>query len=172
MKVTFQATLDDFVDIAMRSSSHRLGVNFYVSLAFISIGVGVVIAVPTYLITRSLWATVIMFIAAPSGIIIYNLGNREDVIRRAFAKQGIGPMFVTVEITGEGIAFQQLAGDDSESSFHPWSAYESIEETLDAIYFKRKNGFYSAVRKRGFTSEEEKNEFLNLVNKYRNAVVN
>src|SRR6476646_6346864 len=144
MKVTFQATLDDFVDIAMRSGSHRLGANFYISLAFISIGAGVVFAVPVYLITHSVRATVIVIAAAASGIVIYNLGNREGVLRRAFAKSGIGPRTVTVEITAEGIAFQQLSGDDSESTFHPWSVYESIEETPDAIYFKRKNGFYGA----------------------------
>jgi hypothetical protein len=85
----------------------------------------VVFAVPVYLITHSVRATVIVFIAAASGIVIYNLGNREGVLRRAFAKQGIEPRSVTVEIGAEGITFQQRAGDVSESIFHPWSVYES-----------------------------------------------
>jgi hypothetical protein len=46
---------------------------------------------------------------------------------------------------------------------------ESIEETADAIYFIKKGGLDSPVRKRGFTSVEEMKEFPDLANQYHAA---
>src|SRR4051812_49300053 len=131
MKITFEATLDDFVDIAMRSGSTRVGTNYFLSLALIAIGAGVIFALPIYLISGKWSFAAIVFVAAASGIVIYNFGNRERVLRRAFAEKGIGPKLVTAEITAEGLSFNQRAGDDSESTFHPWASFVSIQETPD-----------------------------------------
>jgi hypothetical protein len=47
-----------------------------------------------------------------------------------------------------------------------WNVVESIEETDDAIYFRNKFGLYCAARKRGFNSDAEMKDFLDLAKSY------
>ena|SRR5215468_2326555 len=166
MKVTFQTTADDFVDIAMRIRTRKVDLNYFLNLALTAIGAGALCGGPIYYIARVWQPTVIAFVAAAAGILIYNYGWRERYIRDVYTKKKYLPAFVTVEITDEGISFDQRTGKHRELFFRPWDAIESIQETPDAIYFKRKNGMHSAVRKRGFESDEQAKEFLDQAHQY------
>jgi len=172
MKVTFQATVDDFVDITMRSQAVSSS-EYYQTVGLSAAGAGAVIAVPIYLIAGTWPLAVIAFVAASAGIVIYNYGGRERRLRELFRSKlrMHEPRTVMVEIKSEGIGFEQYDAGQSETTFKTWDAVESIEETSDAIYFKNKGGLYSAVRKRGFASDEEMKDFLDLANQYRTAAL-
>ena len=60
-----------------------------------------------------------------------------------------------IEINQAGVTCRCLG----QTTTQEWNIIEHIEETADAIYFRDKFGVYCSVRKRGFSSEDETQEF-------------
>ena len=67
-----------------------------------------------------------------------------------------------VEILDEGLRNSALG----QTTVSNWKLIEDMIETDEAIYFRNKFGLYSAVRKRGFASDEEMKDFLALAKQY------
>jgi hypothetical protein len=171
MKVSFQATLDDYIDIAMRSAGSRHV--YYQSLVFVAIGVGTVAGGLGYLVGRSWTAAAIGFALGAVFILIYNYGRYERFFRKFYSERLPlnEPSLVTAEITPQGITFDQNSGKQGEKIFRTWDTIECIEETFDTIYFVKKGKLYSAVRKRAFANDADMKEFLDLANRYRSEAM-
>ncbi len=75
------------------------------------------------------------------------------------------PIRVQVELTESGMSCQQrhLRAD------YEWASVDAIEETGDAIYFHTGDKSVMAVRKRGFKTDSELAQFLDLARQYRKA---
>jgi hypothetical protein len=77
------------------------------------------------------------------------------------------PVPVEVEITENGLSFRQFG----ITTIYDWNTVRIAEETDDAIYFRVPPGHLSAVRKRAFDSDAQKDEFLEMVNQYWSEAV-
>ena len=152
MKVTFEATIDDFVDISVRSAPRNA--TYCVNLAFTALLVGAAYAGIGYLFFRTWIAAAIFFALGVVFMLTFNYKIRERKYRQFYQERRLvnGPMKIEAEIGDEGLTFRQ----DDETITTPWSKIEKIEETADAIYFHKRGNLVSAVRKRGFASEAEK----------------
>lgn len=159
MKVTFEATIDDFVDITDRSVP-RDG-TYYANLVFTAMVLGAVYAAIGYWFYSKSWiAAVIGFVIGVAMIVGYNYNVRRRKFKEFYQERKLvnGPIKVETEIGDNGLTFRQ----DGETVTTAWSNIEKIDETDDAIYFQKRGNLFSAVRKRGFTSDAEKEEFLIL----------
>jgi MFS family permease len=162
MKVRFDATLEDFVDVGLRSSGPRRQV-YMVGIAA-GLIIGGLIANVAYAIMNS---RLLFGIGFAAGFIIFfvtlvRLPKRNLII---FYRKRIGitgPVPYEVEICEAGLTCNGLG----MMVISAWKIIENIEETDDAIYFRNKFGLYAAVRKRGFANEEEMKEFLDLAKHY------
>ena len=72
------------------------------------------------------------------------------------------PVPTEVEINEDGVLTRCMG----QTFMQEWETIENIEETNDAIYFRNKFGMYCSARKRGFGSEDEMKEFLDLAKHY------
>ena len=158
MKVTFEATIDDFVDVTLRSVPRDT--KYYSDLAFAALLAGAAYGGIGYLLFRTWIAVAIAFAIGVVFILAYNYNRRERKLREFFQQRKLvnGPLKVEAEISDTGLTFRQ----DGEIVTTDLSKIEKIEETADTIYFQRRGNLISAVRKRGFTTETEKEEFLAL----------
>jgi len=159
MKVTFEATVDDFIDVTLRSVP-RGGV-YYFNLLFTALVVGVAYAAIGYWFFSQRWiAAVIGFVIGVVMMVVYNYNARTRKLREYYQERKLvnGPVKIEVEIGEDGLTFRQ----DGDTVTTAWSNIEKIDETDDAIYFQRRGNIFSAVRKRGFASDLEKEEFLIL----------
>ena len=159
MKVTFEATVDDFIDVTHRSVP-RGGV-YYFNLVFTALVVGVAYAAMGYWFFSQRWiAAVIGFVIGVVMMVVYNYNIRTRKLREYYQEQKLitGPVKIEVEIGEAGLTFRQ----DGDTVTTAWSNIEKIDETDDAIYFQKRGNIFSAVRKRGFASDVEKEEFLIL----------
>jgi hypothetical protein len=156
MKVTFEATIDDYVDITVRSAPH--GAKYYSDLAFASLLSGAAFSGIGYFWFRTWIAAAIAFAIGAIFLFAYNYNLRTRKIKEFYQQRKLvnGPLKVEAEISDAGLTFRQ----DGETVTTAWSRIEKIEETDDAIYFQRRGNLISAVRKRGFASDTEKEEFL------------
>ncbi|MEP6848763.1 MAG: YcxB family protein [Acidobacteriota bacterium] len=160
MKVHFDATLDDFVDITLRAFPQP---NIFI-IVFSALSSGLTVGIVIQFFFGSLVYSGIIGLAGAAymGIANHNIAERKT--RKLFTeKYGIkGPVPIDVRITDSGISFRQ----QGTTTIHDWETVKSIEETDDAIYFKIQFGGYSAVRKRAFANDNQIKEFLDLVNSY------
>jgi len=163
MIVRFDATLDDVVDVNLRSwaTSKTMRLWRWQGAAV----TGLMFAVPTYfLLGESVRARfVISCAAALIGIAFYLWTYRENFRKRTrkLCRERIGtdaPVAVTVELLDEGISISQLGA----RIILEWSRIDRVEESTDALYFFSSDNACSAVRKRGFESIATKDEFLKL----------
>ena len=157
MRVTFEATMDDMVDVHVRSTSTR---DFYVQLAIGAISFGGSMALGSYLLSGSWFLVVVAFLAGSGYVLASNYRARERNIRN-FLRENYGmkgPVTVEAEISEAGLAFKQFG----TTVIHDWSTIRSIEESDDAIYFHTDKKSICAVRKRGFASGPDVYHFLSL----------
>jgi hypothetical protein len=158
MKVKFDATFEDFVDVSLRSAQPSW--ISYVVILIAIVGCSGAISVLLH------WAFESWFVtlgAAIGGCIAgaYALIEAPDRSVRNHLKKQVDPetsVPTEVEISEIGVSTKCLG----HSLVQEWSTIERIEETDDAIYFRNKFGQYCSARKRGFASKEEMNEFLKL----------
>ena len=166
MEVRFDATIDDVVDVALRSSADSKTTRLWrlQSLAVTALFAGI----PVYLLAPG--TPLMRLIGACYSALFFvavTLLARKEAKRnlyKMFWKQTAtdAPFRVTVQPLDEGLSFNQRG----VRSIYAWSQFERLEESEDALYFFFKNHGCTAVRKRGFESTEMKDEFLKLAESY------
>lgn len=170
MRVQFDATLDDFVDVMSRCLA-RSGKLRSWRLDWLSTQCFIVwLAIYALLPGSTGKRTLIAVIGAAIGVCIFPFFNRSSQIRRLreMTREQIGsdgPVPILVELSEQGISTKQL----KTQIFHEWSRVAAIEETDDSIDFFMHDGSATIVRKRAFTSAEEKDEFLKFAQKHFEA---
>jgi hypothetical protein len=170
MIVRYDATIDDLVDVGMRSWANSKTVRLWRWQA--AAGTGLMAAMPAYILLGviSVSAGARLVIALVTGLIgaaLYLWSHEENFRKRTrkICREQIGtdaPFAVTVELLESGISFSQLGTRIT----YEWPRIERVEETEDALYFVSRNNTRSAVRKRGFESVAMKDEFLTLAETY------
>jgi hypothetical protein len=162
MKVRFDATLDDFIDIGLRSSGPKR--QRIIGGIVAGLVVGGLLANLGYQITGEIFVfgTIFAagFIGTFAGLVRLPKKNLETFYRKRFGI--IDSVPYEVDISDEGFR----ASAFGQTSLSDWKLLEDIFETDDAIYFRNTFGMYAAVRKRGFADHEEMNEFLVLARRY------
>ena len=168
MQARFDATLDDFVDVRLRtlSGSRTATVRRWQRV----FATAVLAGLPLYLISpesRRLKLGLLAFAFITLGHLVtyksFLRGKLRALLRADLG--GKGPVPVRVELTSFGIKFEQLGGQ----YFSDWSTIERLEETQDAIYFYQHDRSCMAVRKRAFESPESKAQFMEVAQKYLNS---
>ena len=163
MIVQFKATINDLVDVTMRSLARSKKLrpwNWRGILTTILIA-----GLPWFAITQGSLKTRLLVGVGVASIatIIYLMTYRSSVEKRVrkLSLKYVGedqPFLVEVELAESGIRVSQL----KEQYTYDWATIGDIEETEEAIYFYRSDGSGFAVRKRGFISTEEKEKFVEL----------
>jgi len=170
MQAQFDATVDDFVDVTLRTlaGSRTVRVQRWQGV----LTTASLIAFSMYLIfPASQPFKLLAGLLTLAFIPLANLVTYKSFLRgklRAIAKEqigGEGPVRVRVELTPFGIEVKQLGTRYSND----WSAIERLEETQDAIYFYKRDKSCLAVRTRAFESQEIRNQFIELAKKYIDA---
>jgi len=165
MKVSFDADMNDMVDVTMRTIGKK-NAKYYSDLAVIAVGSGGLFGLIGYFIFSQSWvAAVIGFAFGAIYTVAYNYNLRERRVRKFIQERQLikGPaLHVEVEISEAGLSFTQ----SGVTTIREWSTIKSISETDDAIYFGSSSDSFGAVRKRAFASDAEKDEFLNLSRGY------
>lgn len=164
MIIQFEATIEDCVDVTIRSLKrletlrtwHWQGVG---SMALIG-------GVPAFALASGSMAIRLAISVAAALVAIalylwtspYTFKERiEKLCREQF---GTGePGRIQVEINDSGIAIRQVGTE----TIYDWATIETFEETEAAIYFYTWDKGCFAVRKRGFASVESMNEFIEFV---------
>lgn len=158
MKVKFDATFDDFVDVCKRSQ--QTSASSYYVLLLVVVTFSAAIAVVLHWMFERWFVTVAAAVGGCAAGAYSVIESREKLVRDHLKKQ-VDPNTPTpteVEISEHGVSTTCLG----HTLVQEWSTIEQIEETDDAIYFRNKFGQYCSARKRGFESNEEMNEFLTL----------
>jgi hypothetical protein len=167
MVVQFDATIDDVVDVAMRSSVNSKAMRGWrlQGAAVTSLLAGF----PVYLLLP--WTPLLRFaIACGCGLVAgaVTLWTANDDRRTSLYKicrEQFGtelPFTVTVELLDEGLSFKERG----TRVIYGWSLFERLEESDDCLYFFFRDHTCGAVRKRGFESLELKDEFLKQAESY------
>jgi hypothetical protein len=162
MKVQFEATIEDFVDVAVRASP--LTWEYYLILGSTILGSGLFFGFLTHCLYASPAATAIAVIIAIVFVAASNYKIRERRARSFIAEtyHPKWPAAVEAEISDAGLSFKQFG----TTTVYDWEIVSSIGEDGDAIYFQNLFGQISAVRTRAFASESEKNEFIQTATQY------
>lgn len=163
MRVEFNVTIDDFVDISTRLSSRSKVIRTWrwrgLVLTFFLTGVGGFVITPGSTTAK---LTVALVLAAATTIFCVMTYGRSHAkrLRKLYREQMEinGPVKVEVEATEINITVKQMGTQIT----YEWSNVRSIEEREDSIDLFMRDGGGIAVRKRGFGSSEEKEEFLKL----------
>jgi hypothetical protein len=167
MIVEFEATIDDVVDVSMRSwaNSKTMRRWYWQGAA----ATALMLALPAYFMLGEIFGSrlVVAFAAALAGAALYLLTYKENFRKRTrkLCSEQLGtnaPLKVTVELLDEGISFSQMGA----RVIHEWSRIDRVEESEDALYFFYRDHACSAVRKRGFESVATKDEFLGRAQAY------
>jgi hypothetical protein len=167
MQVQFDATIDDVVDVTMRSLAGSKTVRRWRWQG--SAILGLLVGVSVYLIqtgssVRKLVAGVLVFLLITIANLAGYKSSHRKRVRKLLKEQmgGEGPFRVRVELSESGITFDQ----QQTQQRHDWSSIERYEETDDAIYFVRSDRGVMAVRKRAFESQASKEEFLGFARRH------
>ena len=167
MEIQFDATIDDVVDVALRSSVDSKTTRLWrlqgAGVTALLAGFPVYFFLPGTPLLRS-------SVACASGLIagaITLWTGKEDERRRLYkiCQEQLGtdaPFRVAVQALEEGLSFNQRG----VRVIYAWSQFERLEESEDALYFFFKDHACTAVRKRGFESTEMKDEFLKQAESY------
>lgn len=167
MKVSFQLTLDEMVDVTERTTARSRvarGLRWRANLAgsaasaiiaFVLLGG----SVPQ----RMFWAAVI---AVLGGLLCMPIEStmRRSHLRKYLREQlgGKGPFTCEVELTPGGLVVAQTGTRGTRD----WSSVSKIEDTPDGIEFIARGGRTFVVRNRAFASPESRGEFLRLARSY------
>lgn len=167
MRVQFDATLDDFVDAALRQAAHSSVMKGWrwqeVGLTGVLCGIVCSALSAGPFGNRLFWG---LFGGAISAA-LYPWIRRRTLNRRLhkyFREQlkTSGPVEIQVEVSASGISTWQLGSQAT----HDWTAVETIQDTPDSIDIFTASGGVIVVRKRAFRSELEQKEFLALARQF------
>jgi hypothetical protein len=173
MRVSFEATLDDFVDVNVRSMK-RTGLwnNLRVNMAIVSGILGALIIFgPSSFTSLSIESR--LTFAAIAGVVFASLSwlllprtlerRFRDYFRSSFGTSRT--RVIQVELDAQGISFTQLG----KRSLHEWSAIQAIQTGSDRIDMLFSNKGLATVRARAFESPTQQKEFVDLANEYIKA---
>jgi hypothetical protein len=167
MIVQFDVTIDDLVDVSMRSWANSKTMRLW---RWQGAAVTGLVAAMTAYILLGVTSSVRLVIAFAAGLIgaalhLWSYKESHRKRTRKLCREQMGtdaPFAVTVELLDSGISFSS----PGVRVTYEWPRIERVEETADALYFVSRNNTRSAVRKRGFESEAMKDEFLTLAETY------
>jgi hypothetical protein len=162
MKVNFDATVEDFVDVHKRSAGNNL--LSYLIMAVVTLVVSGTAGGLMYLIFRD-WLVSAILVTVSLTVGGFALASVQEQNIRAFLRKRLklnAPVPTEVEINESGVLTRCMG----QTVIQEWKVIENIEETNDAIYFRNTFGLYCSARKRGFSSEDEMKEFLDLAKHY------
>ena len=170
MKVKFDFTLEDLVDAAERGmASSKLVRGWRWREMIVTAALGGVIV---YVLKSESHDTKVVsaLIGALIAAAIYSFAatrSRKGRLRKLFQERfgGEGPYPFEIELTPAALVTTQ-AGTRSE---HPWSTIVEVKDSPDAIDFVAKGAGIIVVRNRGFRSEKERSEFLELARELSKA---
>jgi hypothetical protein len=163
MIVQFDATIEDFVDVTIRSlkRSETLRTWHWQGVASMAL-IGAVSAIA--LTSGSIAIRSAIAAAAGLAAVALYLWTSPETFKERLGKLcreqlgTDGPVRILAELGDSGVAMSQAG----TKTIYDWAIIEGIEETDDAVYFYRSDKGCFAVRKRGFDSEESKNKFVEL----------
>jgi len=167
MRVQFDATLDDFVDVTQRSLKRNKPINSWwngelYALSFIA-GLGVYVYSPGQKPALSLLAV---------GLVMYFYSYIQTFWANRYLRRicrerlGIvGPVKIEVELSERGVWSKQFHTE----ILRAWQGVTAVEEAADSIDFFTSDEQMLAVRKRAFSTEDEKKRFLSLAHSYLQA---
>ncbi|MGH9945702.1 MAG: YcxB family protein [Pyrinomonadaceae bacterium] len=163
MKLRFDATLEDFVDVTV----HSIPRSNILSIVISAVVTGVVLGIVIQFLFSNLALAVILGVVLAVYVVVANYNIRERNARKLFVEKYHvkDSVPIEVEISESGLSFNQ----QGTTTIHDWNTIELMEETDDAVYFKTKFGGYSAVRKRAFGTDDEMNEFRKIAEHYLKA---
>ena len=167
MKVAFDFTLDDMVDVAERAANRSATVQGMRSQArYVS---SIVAAVFVYLILPGSQAFRLVCAGAAAFVCawMYPRDHRKlhrKKLRQHFVEQfgGEGPFRCEVELAPEGLIVTQAGA----RTVRQWSSITAVNDTTDSIEFLARGSGSLVVRNRAFKSQEEHHEFLRLARSY------
>lgn len=167
MKVKFDFTLDDLVEVSERASARSRVMRSLQSRGLIVVCLaGAVVAFFTVAgsTERRLFAAAVIAVV---GALIYpfSMGRaRQSQLRKYFREQfgGDGPYSCEVELTPACLVTLQ-AGTRAERA---WSTVTAIHETADSVDFAFKGSGSLVVRNRAFGSPEERSAFVRIARTY------
>ena len=164
MKVKFDATFEDFVDVCKRSQETSWSWSSYLVLVFVVVAFSASIAGLLHWIFQNWFTTVLAALGGCAGG-AYSIIKSQDKLVRDHLKKQVdqnAPIPTEVEVSEMGVSTKCLG----HTVVQEWSTIDRIEETDDAIYFRNTFGQYCSARKRGFASEDEMREFLSLARSF------
>jgi hypothetical protein len=167
MIVRFDATIDDVVDVAVRSWANSKTMRLWrwqgAAVTGLMLGLPAYFLVPATVRTRLIIGAAVTLLGAAYHLVTYEENFRKRT--RKLWKEKFGsdaPFTVTVELLDEGLSFSQTGS----RNVLEWARVDRVEETIDALYFFSRDNVCSAVRKRGFETVAMKDEFLNRAQAY------
>ena len=161
MKVKFEFTIDDLIDVGERSLSAsrvvtRLRRTAAVAWALLAGAIAFAL-VPV----SDGWRLAVALAVAAAMALVYPGARKKEAkkqLRRYWRERltGDGPFLCEVELDEAGITTEQLGARISL----PWAAVKSIAETADSVDFAMEKGGLVVVRNRAFPSDDEKRRFV------------
>jgi len=167
MKVSFEATLEDLVDVHLRilKRSKRFEAERRKVWVMGSIAVGLItFAVIPETIEIKLISGVI---GALLTALLYPFSHQKSVEKRVrnYCRDQVGTdgsFVVEVELSEQGLTFKQLKTQVT----HDWSTVQDIQVSDDRTDFLLQGGGLATVRARAFETPEQRETFLELANHY------
>lgn len=167
MRVEFDATLDDLVDVQLRSlKCSRVARGWRWES---TISAGLVAGVIMFLLVPEPFEAKIALgvVGLLAGAAVYSLVYRATVQSRTrdYCREFLGKQnsfIVEVELGPEGVQCKQLG----VQSTIEWGNIEGVQESHDSVDILLRAGGLIAVRKRAFESREARDEFVQLAEQY------
>jgi hypothetical protein len=167
MRIEFYATLDDFVDVALRSLKRSKEIcswwsNDRIASALL-IGTACYFVIP-----GSLTAKIASVLIGYCGYFLAHPYIQQARVKRRLSRlyeERFGanfPVKIEVELSEKGVWTKQLEAEVLQS----WKTVSDIEEVQDSVDIVMHGSEILAVRKRAFQSEEEKRQFIELANRF------
>jgi hypothetical protein len=161
MKVRFEFTIDDLIDVGERSLSvSRVVTKLRRTAVVVWTVLGGVVAFAILPVSAG-WRLVFALTVAGAVALVYP-GHRKNEVKKQLRNYwrerlaGDGPFVCEVEVDGTGITTEQLGARSSV----PWATVTSIVETADSVDISTEKGGLVVVRNRAFPSAEEKRRFI------------
>jgi hypothetical protein len=163
MRVEFEFTKEDLVDVAKRCLKHRNPKKADEWKPSLYLGISVAVLLFFVLKTSPLTGLVTGLIAALV-ILLYPRWLRSSLEKRMrkIADEMMaapGPYVCEVELRPEGLWLRQM----DKQIIYEWKSLEAVEETADSVDIFSRDGGGAVVRNRAFSSETDRSKFIELL---------
>jgi len=167
MQVKFEATLEDFVDVNLRSMKHSKVFHSEQKssrlVMSILAGLVVYVIVPSSFEVKLIFGVMSLVLVTATYPFILRKSIEKNVRDLCREQMGTDKSFwVEVEVSTEGLTFKQLGSRVTLD----WSTVREIQVADDRIEFLLQNGSVSTVRTRAFETSEQQKEFIELADRY------